>query len=78
MFLFFSGINHCFDKPCRNNGKCTSSLHEFKCECSVGFKGLMCEGRNRISLNTYYIDLLVYKYLNNNNQFNFFGKSLAK
>ena len=41
----FVDINHCYGNPCKNNGKCTSTVHDFKCECVEGYKGLMCDGK---------------------------------
>ena len=41
----FSGIDHCFDKPCKNNGSCVNSKDGYQCTCSAEFTGADCEGK---------------------------------
>ena len=41
--LFLLDKDHCFEKPCRNNGTCTDHKTRYECRCKVGFKGINCE-----------------------------------
>lgn len=44
--------NQCSPNPCKNGGTCTERSGKFECTCTIGFKGLTCEGNS--------VDLLVY------------------
>ncbi|CAH3141149.1 unnamed protein product [Pocillopora meandrina] len=40
-------IDPCGVNPCRNGGTCTAVITDFKCICSVGYKGERCEVQSR-------------------------------
>ena len=40
-----SGIDHCYDEPCKNNGSCVNSEDGYQCICSEKFTGARCEGK---------------------------------
>ena len=40
----FSVKPRCYPNPCRNSGTCTALEHGFECTCSIGYKGVHCEG----------------------------------
>ena len=40
-----SGVDHCYDEPCKNNGSCVNSEDGYQCICSDKFTGARCEGK---------------------------------
>ena len=42
--------NKCLQNPCQNGGTCTESSAGggFECRCSIGYKGMNCEGQTNI------------------------------
>ena len=42
--------NKCLQNPCQNGGTCTESSAGggFECRCSIGYKGMNCEGETNI------------------------------
>ena len=46
-----TAVDHCFSKPCANNGTCSNSLHGYRCSCPEGFTGSLCEeGKTTVCL----------------------------
>lgn len=43
--FFISETNQCSPNPCKNGGTCTDRNGKYECTCTIGFKGLTCEGR---------------------------------
>ena len=46
-FFFFnnSEVNQCSPSPCKNGGTCSERNNRFECTCTIGFKGVTCEGK---------------------------------
>ena len=40
---FFSEVNDCADRPCRNRGTCIDLIGGYKCECGLEWTGYNCE-----------------------------------
>lgn len=38
-----SDVNECIKNPCANGGQCQNTYGSFKCNCSLGFRGNVCE-----------------------------------
>ena len=43
MFLIFSDIDDCKNKPCMGNGVCVDGINSYKCNCKENYIGLNCE-----------------------------------
>lgn len=41
--LFVVDINDCLGKPCKNGGTCIDEVDSFKCFCSSGWEGELCD-----------------------------------
>lgn len=55
-----SYVNKCLSNPCKQNGKCTSGVGHYICECPDKFHGINCEKTigiysNSLISNTYVI-----------------------
>lgn len=42
--LVFAAKDHCFYKPCQNNGTCDSNSENYTCSCPPNYTGKSCEG----------------------------------
>lgn len=42
-FEYFTEVNECLSKPCKNNGTCQNTDVGVSCVCQPGFTGKFCE-----------------------------------
>lgn len=42
--FFIPEVNQCSPSPCKNGGTCSERNNRFECTCTIGFKGVTCEG----------------------------------
>ena len=49
-FSSFLVMDHCYNKPCQNNGTCHSHLENYTCSCLKEFTGQNCEGTFKVHL----------------------------
>lgn len=40
---FVIDINDCLGKPCKNGGTCIDDVDSFRCFCSSGWEGELCD-----------------------------------
>uniref|UniRef100_A0A8C3A5X4 FAT atypical cadherin 1a n=1 Tax=Cyclopterus lumpus TaxID=8103 RepID=A0A8C3A5X4_CYCLU len=43
-----SDVDECIKNPCANGGQCQNTYGSYKCNCSLGFNGQMCELRAEV------------------------------
>uniref|UniRef100_A0A3Q1I5G8 FAT atypical cadherin 1a n=1 Tax=Anabas testudineus TaxID=64144 RepID=A0A3Q1I5G8_ANATE len=43
-----SDVDECIKNPCANGGQCQNTYGSYKCNCSLGFRGAMCELRDEV------------------------------
>ena len=49
-FFSFTVKLHCYDNPCKNEGKCHDHSDNYTCECLPGFLGDQCHGKTVMNL----------------------------
>ena len=68
--LSLADINECRTRPCKNGGKCTDLVNDFKCSCRKGFTGKTC--------NISELALTIYCYINYGCKFLFLSNFLGQ
>lgn len=47
-FRCLSDVDECIKNPCANGAQCQNTYGSYKCNCSLGFSGQMCEFRTEV------------------------------
>ena len=45
LYLCFAEVNECISSPCQNRATCIDEVDGYRCFCSPGYQGILCETR---------------------------------